>query len=144
MSINISIANDLSKGAPSSSMYLHLCIICSALKYCRGASKGMTYSKLAYIFDKTIILDENAITSFSTLKPWFIGGDFKKSLVIAESQSFVLFEEDQKAGMKISNTDKGNEYVSSLENMDVFQNYISYLKRMQFTEKKFEKPLIRC
>lgn len=104
----------------------------------------MSYSKLAYIFDKTINLDEKAVASSSTLKPWFIGGDFKKSLVIAEAQSYVLFEEDPKTGMKISNTDKGNEYVSSLEKMDVFQNYISYLKKMQFTEKKFEKPLIRC
>lgn len=143
MSIEIQLNPSFLDGAPSNSTLAHLAIICGALKHCLGGAKAMSFIKLAYIFDKAINLEENAFSSKITLSSWNIDNDFKKSLIIAESNRFIEFLTDNSKGIKISLTDKGDIYLGSVEMHQAFKNYLDYLKEIKITENRFNSLIIR-
>ena len=144
MTIDISIQSEFLDDTPNNSMFLHLTIICGALKFCLGQSKKMSFIKLAYIFDKTINLESGAFSSKITLSPWLIGADFKKSLVISEAHEYIEFHSKDGKGIKISISSKGEEYISNIEGLNIFQNYLDYLREIKLAENRFESPTIRC
>jgi len=143
MSIEIQLNPSFLDGSPSNSTLIHLAIICGALKYCLGNAKTMSFIKLAYIFDKAINLEENAFSSKITLSSWNIDNDFKKSLIIAESNRFIDLLTDNSKEIKISLTDKGDIYISSVETHQTFKNYLDYLKKIKISENRFNNLIIR-
>tara|TARA_R110001583_G_scaffold59030_1_gene175667 strand:- start:2415 stop:2852 length:438 start_codon:yes stop_codon:yes gene_type:complete len=144
MSIEIQLKSQFLDSAPDNSTLTHLAIICGALKYCLGNAKVMSFIKLAYIFDKTINLEANAFASKITLSSWNIDNDFKKSLIMAESNGFIEFLIDKSSKeIRMSLTDKGDVYLSSVETHQAFANYLEYLKEIKIPENRFDNPIIR-
>ncbi|CAM3505368.1 hypothetical protein [Parendozoicomonas haliclonae] len=144
MSIEIQLKSHFLDSAPDNSTLTHLAIICGALKHCLGNAKTMSFIKLTYIFDKTINLKANAFSSKITLLPWTIDNDFKKSLIMAESNHFIeLLTDKSSKEIKISLTDKGDIYLSSVETHHAFADYLEYLKEIKIPENRFENPIIR-
>ncbi|BCD99660.1 hypothetical protein [Marinagarivorans cellulosilyticus] len=144
MSIEIQLKPQFLDSAPDNSTLTHLAIICGALKHCLGSATTMSFIKLAYIFDKTINLEANAFSSKITLSSWNIDNDFKKSLIMAESNEFIeLLIDKTSKEMKISLTDKGDIYLISVEKHQAFTNYLEYLKDIKIPENRFNNPIIR-
>ena len=143
MNIEIQLKSQFFDSAPENSSLTHLAVICGALTYCLGSAKAMSFIKLAYIFEKTINLEENAFSSKITLSPWNIDNDFKKSLILAESHNFIEMLIDSSGEIKISIVDKGRVYLTSVEHYDAFMDYLDYLKEIKISESRFNKPIIR-
>jgi hypothetical protein len=143
MKIDISLQSDFLDDTPNNSAYLHLAIITGALKYCLGQSKSMSFSKLAYIFDKAINKEAGAFKSKITLSPWIISSDFKKSLLIAEAHNYIELNPSPSNEIKINNSQDGDEYIAKIENLNIFEDYIEYLKKSKITEARFVRPVIR-
>lgn len=144
MSIEINLGSQFLDGAPDNSTITQIAIICGALKYCLGGAKTMSFIKLAYIFDKAINLEVNAFKSKTTLSPWNIDNDFKRSLIIAESNNYIeILPDKSSSGVRISLSDKGDVYLSSVETHRAFVNYLGYLKEIKIPENRFENPIIR-
>lgn len=143
MSVDIFLPSEFLDDSPSDSQYLHFTIICGALKFCLGTSKAMSFTKLAYIFDKTMRLEDGAFNSKMTLSPWLISSDFKKSLIIAESLKFIELNVDSKNSVRTSNLINGDEFINEIENIGVFKAYIDYLLNAKVSEVSFESPVIR-
>lgn len=143
MSIEIQLKNRFLDSAPDNSTLAHLTILCGALKYCLGSAKKMSFIKLAYIFDKTINLEENAFSSKITLSTWNVDSDFKKSLIIAESNGLVNFFIDSNKKVRISLASKGVLYLGYIEDNNIFINYINYLKEINISENRFDNLVIR-
>lgn len=143
MSIEIELNSRPLDNSPDNSTLTHFAIICGALRYCLGSARSMSFIKLAYIFDKTINLEENAFSSKVTLSAWNIDKDFKKSLILAEANGFLEFNSANKARVKISISDAGNEYLTSIEKNQVFTKYLKYLKDVKIPENRFNKITIR-
>jgi len=143
MSMEIQLKPQFLDSAPDNSTLTHLAIMCCALKHCLGSAKTMSFIKLAYIFDKAINLEANAFASKITLSSWNIDNDFKKSLIMAESNGFIELLVDKSKGIRISLTDKGNIYLGSVETHQAFLNYLEYLKEIKIPENRFDNPIIR-
>ncbi|RBP84312.1 hypothetical protein EBI01_05905 [Marinomonas rhizomae] len=144
MSIDIQLKPQFLDSAPDNSTLTHLAIICGALKYCLGSAKTMSFIKLTYIFDKTLNLEANAFSSKITLSSWNIDNDFKKSLIMAESNGFIeLLTDKASKEIRISPTDKGDIYLSSVETHQAFVNYLEYLKEIKIPENRFNNLIIR-
>ncbi|WP_028302370.1 hypothetical protein [Oceanospirillum beijerinckii] len=144
MSIEIQLKSRFLDCAPDNSTLTHLAIMCGALKYCLGSAKTMSFIKMAYIFDKTINLEANAFSSKITLSSWNIDNDFKKSLIMAESNGFIeLIVDKSSKGVRISLTDKGDMYLGLVEGHKAFSNYLEYLKEVKIPENRFDNPIIR-
>ncbi len=144
MTIEIKLKNTFLDSAPDNSTFTHFAIICGALKYCLGQAKYMSFIKLAYIFDKTINLENNAFSSKLTLSSWSVDSDFKKSLIMAESNKFVKFTVDKQSNkIRLSLGENGDSYLRSLENARAFSVYIEYLKEIKIPENRFDNLIIR-
>nr|WP_324259396.1 hypothetical protein [Cellvibrio fontiphilus] len=143
MNIEIQLKSHFFDTAPENSTLTHLAIICGGLTYCLGGAKVMSFIKLAYIFEKTIRLEKNAFSSKITLSSWNIDNDFKKSLILAESNRFIEMLIDSSGEIKISITDSGKAYLNSVEQHDAFKSYLDYLKEIKISESRFKKPIIR-
>ncbi len=143
MNIEIQLKSQFFDGAPENSTLTHLAIICGALTHCLGSAKAMSFIKLAYIFEKTLKLEKNAFSSKITLSTWNIDNDFKKSLILAESNEFIELLIDSSGEIKISVIDKGRTYLNSVEQHDAFKSYLDYLKEINISESRFKKPIIR-
>ncbi len=143
MNIEVELKSKFLDSAPDNSTLAHFVIICGALKHCLGSASTMSFIKLAYIFDKTINLEANAFASKITLSSWNIDNDFKKSLIMAESNDFIELLVDSSKEIRISLTDKGDIYLSSVEIYQVFANYLEYLKEIKIPENRFDNPIIR-
>jgi len=144
MSIEIELNPKFLDSAPDNSALTHLAIICGALKHCLGSAKTMSFIKLAYIFDKTINLEANAFSSKITLSSWNIDSDFKKSLIMAEYSEFIeLLTDKASKEIRMSLTDKGDIYLSSVETHQAFENYLEYLKEIKIPENRFNNLIIR-
>ncbi len=143
MAINGEITERLLGEAPTESSFLHLTIICSALKYCLGRSKGLSFIKLAYIFDKTILLDEGAFSSKVTLLPWNISSTYRTSLIMAEANGFIEINSKSSGEMSIGIKDSGLAFISEIEEVGAFSKYIRFLKRANIPENRFDFLTIR-
>lgn len=143
MNIEIELKSQFLDGAPENSTLTHLAIICGALTYCLGAANTMSFIKLAYIFEKTINLEENAFSSKITLSTWNIDNDFKRSLIMAESNQFIEMLIDKSGEMRLSIIEKGNLYLHALEKHGAFKNYLDYLKEIKISESRFNNIIIR-
>lgn len=143
MTIKVEIHSDLLSENPLESSYLHLTIICSALKYCLGRSKTMSFIKLAYIFDKTMALESGAFDSKLTLSPWRISLTYKKSLILSEAHDLVELNSKDAKEVRISITDKGLDFVNGVEGLEVFNKYLDYLRDINIAENRFNSMMIR-
>lgn len=143
MKIDIDFSDDLLDGMPTDSTFLHLTIICGALKHCLGTSKTMTFIKLAYIFDKTLNLEEGAFLSKITLSPWLISKVFKKSLIIAAANEYLELNAKEGKEIRISITSKGSYFIEKVERLNAFRAYLDYLKEIKLAENRFDNLKFR-
>lgn len=143
MSIEIQLKSQFLDSAPDNSTLIHMTVICGALKYCLGSARTMSFIKLAYIFDKTISLEANAFSSKITLSSWNIDSDFKRSLIMADSNEFIELLTDKSKELRMSLTDKGEMYLESVEAHKAFVKYLEYLKETKIPENRFDNPVIR-
>ncbi len=143
MSITIQLKSEFLDSAPDNSTLTHLAIICGALKYCLGGAKTMSFIKLAYIFDKTLNLEANAFASKITLSSWNISRDFKKSLIMAESNELIELLTDSSKEIRISLAGSGEAYLNFVETNEAFVSYLDYLKEIRISENRFDSLIIR-
>ncbi|EHJ03306.1 hypothetical protein [Marinobacter manganoxydans] len=143
MAINGEITERFLGETPAESSFLHLTIVCGALKYCLGRSKGLSFIKLAYIFDKTILLDEGAFSSKVTLLPWNISSIYRTSLIMAEANGFIEINSKSSGEMSINLKGLGFEFISEIEKADAFSKYIRFLKLANIPENRFDFLTIR-
>lgn len=143
MIIDIEIHRDHLSQTPLDSRYLHLTILCGALKYCLGPAKKMSFIKLGYIFDKTIILEAGAFKSKLTLSAWSVGSTYKKALIFSEANNFIEITDNKSKGILINISENGDDFIRNIEKLDVFNEYIEYIKEINITESRFDDITIR-
>jgi hypothetical protein len=141
--MEIVLNEELSDYQPDSFYIVHLVILCSALKYCLGASKSMSFKKLSYLFDKVLKREKQMLRIKQTLFPWDVDGYFRKALILAKSEGYIeLLSKSYE--LTVILTERGDTFVSSVESDGHFSDYIDMLKATKKSEKEFSQITLGC
>lgn len=141
--MQIVLNEDLKDCRPDTFYVIHLFILCAALKYCLGSSKTMSFKKLSYIFDNVLKKDKECLSLKKTLLPWDIEGAFRKSLLLANSESYI--EMLSKGSMlNVVLTDEGDKFIAEIESKGQLSSYLKLIKTINKKETEFSDFKIGC
>lgn len=141
--MEVILNEDLKDCHPDSFYVIHLFILCAALKYCLGTSKTMTFKKLSYIFDNVLRKDKESLSLKTTLLPWDIEGAFRKSLLLANSESYIeMLSKDSMLNVVL--TDEGKKFIAEVESKGQLSGYLELIKTINKKETEFSDFRIGC
>lgn len=141
--MQIILNDDLKDCYPDSFYVIHLFILCAALKYCLGASKTMSFRKLSYIFDNVLKKDKKSLSLKKTLLPWDVEGAFRKSLLLANAESYIeMLSKDSMLNVVL--TDEGEEFIAKIESKGQLSSYLKLIKTINRKETEFSDFRIGC
>lgn len=141
--MQIILNEDLKDCHPDSFYVIHLFILCAALKYCLGTSKTMSFKKLSYIFDNVLKKNRESLSLKKTFLPWDIEGAFRKSLLLANSESYIeMLSKDSMLNVVL--TDEGEKFVAEIESKSQLSGYLNIIKTINKRETEFSNFRIGC
>lgn len=141
--MQIILNEDLKDCQPDSFYVIHLFILCAALKYCLGASKAMSFKKLSYIFDNVLKKDKKSLILKKTLLPWDVEGAFRKTLLLANAESYVEML-SKESMLNVVLTDEGEKFVAEVESKGQLSSYLNLIKIINKKETEFSDFIIGC